>query len=244
MYPDHIRRIRATRLCRNRRRDRRFTRHRRRVGRHPNRLLLRHPLLFGGNDRNRLRLRFAILRHDMQIEHGADAVAKFGEKVLQHIIIRFSALQIHQLLFPAIDNPIIVVVNPQRRMVENIQHFVASRHIGSRDLFPQHSPRDAFGVIFDQRCGYVPLADQIGLQLFRPSDRQPFVGFCRSVRRSIRADNDLFDPVVFQCRFRQIQETLHLRPIVPKRQIDITIPTAIKNFHGIRRFLRLHASCG
>ena len=32
--------------------------------------------------------------------------------------------------------------------------------------------------------------------------------------------------------------------IVPKRQIDITIPTAIKNFHGIRRFLRLHASCG
>ena len=173
MYPDHIRRIRATRLCRNRRRDRRFTRHRRRVGRHPHRLLLRHPLLFGGNDRNRLRLRFAILlRHDMQIEHGADAVAKFGEKVLQHIIIRFSALQIHQLLFPAIDNPIIVVVNPQRRMVENIQHFVASRHIGSRDLFPQHSPRDAFGVIFDQRCGYVPLADQIGLQLFRPSDRQ------------------------------------------------------------------------
>lgn len=99
--------------------------------------------------------------------------------------------------FPAIDNPIIVVVNPQRRMVENIQHFVASRHIGSRDLFPQHSPRDAFGVIFDQRCGYVPLADQIGLQLFRPSDRQPFVGFCRSVRRSIRANNDLFDPVVF-----------------------------------------------
>ena len=55
---------------------------------------------------------FAVFLYDMQIERDIDAVAQIGKEVLQHIIIRFTFLQIHQLLFTAVDDVSLVIVNP------------------------------------------------------------------------------------------------------------------------------------
>ena len=54
----------------------------------------------------------AVFLYDMQIERDIDAVAQIGKEVLQHIIIRFTFLQIHQLLFTAVDDVSLVIVNP------------------------------------------------------------------------------------------------------------------------------------
>ena len=128
--------------------------------------------------------------------------------MFQHVSVRLSPLQIHQPLFPPVDDLALGVVYPYGRTIENIQHLAAVGNVGSGDPFPKHPPCDALGMVLDQRSRNVSLADKVGFELLRPALRQPLVGFRRPVGGGIRADNDLSDAVLFQRPVDRIQETI------------------------------------
>lgn len=75
------------------------------------RIVCKDSAVFGFDMRSRFSLFFAVFLYDMQIERDIDAVAQIGKEMLQHIIIRFTFLQIHQLLFTAVDDVSLVIVN-------------------------------------------------------------------------------------------------------------------------------------
>ena len=160
--------------------------------------------------------------------------------MFQHVSVRLSPLQIHQPLFPPVDDLALGVVYPYGRTIENIQHLAAVGNVGSGDLLPQHSPCDALGMVLDQRGRNVSLADKVGFELLR----QPLVGFRRPVGGGIRADNDLSDAVLFQRPVDRIQETIQPRAVIPERRIDVMKAPTVENPHRVHRFLSLHVARG
>ena len=191
-----------------------------------------------------LRFFLGAFRLDAQIESGIAAVAQIGEKMFQHVSVRLSPLQIHQPLFPPVDDLALGVVYPYGRTIENIQHLAAVGNVGSGDPFPKHPPCDALGMVLDQRSRNVSLADKVGFELLRPALRQPLVGFRRPVGGGIRADNDLSDAVLFQRPVDRIQETIQPRAVIPERRIDVMKAPTVENPHRVHRFLSLHVARG
>ena len=103
-----------------------------------------------------LRFFLGAFRLDAQIESGIAAVAQIGKKMFQHVSVRLSPLQIHQPLFPPVDDLALGVVYPYGRTIENIQHLAAVGNVGSGDPFPKHPPCDALGMVLVLG---MPLAD-------------------------------------------------------------------------------------
>ena len=72
------------------------------------------------------------------------------------------AAQVHQPLFTAAHDPVPFVENPDRRVVQYVEHFVAVRHAGCGHLCPQFVPQNTGGLFFDQHFGDGGMADDIG----------------------------------------------------------------------------------
>ena len=95
----------------------------------------------------------------MNIKRHDDAATQVGEELPQHIAVRLAAAQVHQPLFTAAHDPVLFIEDPDGRVVQHVEHFVAVRHAGCSHLCPQFVPRYPGGLPVDQGGGNGAVAD-------------------------------------------------------------------------------------
>ena len=140
-----------------------------------------------------------------------------------HIIIRYAAPQIHQTLLAAVHDAARPVENPQRGIVENVEHLVAAAHVRRRHHPAEQLPGDTLAARPYQFAGNPGTARDVGRERIGTPPGERFVQTVRPVRRGVGTDFDALEPAGFVHFADATDEALQFASVLPETDIHFTV---------------------